>query len=68
MSARSGRGRENGECDDNSNGSRVVDGQVDRVIEGVTMEVGIGLEERKTEEDDTNEKEKKNVAVLAARD
>ena len=65
-SVRSGSGRENGRCDSNSNGSIVVSGWVDRVMERVPVKVGIGVEERKTEEDDTNEKGQENVAVLVA--
>jgi len=65
-SAGSGSGRENGGCGDNSNGSSVVNGRVDRVSEGVTVKVGIGVEERKMEEDGTNEKGQENVAVAAA--
>ena len=35
-------------------------------MERVPVKVGIGVEERKTEEDDTNEKGQENVAVLVA--
>ena len=36
------------------------------MTEGVTVKAGIGTEERKTEDDDTNEKGQENVAVLVA--
>ena len=42
-------GRENGKCDDNSNDSSVVNGQMDWMTEGVTVKAGSGVEERKTE-------------------
>ena len=43
-----------------------MNGRVDRMAEGVTVKAGIGVEERKTEEDDTSEKGQENMAVLAA--
>jgi len=64
--AGSGRGRETDRCNEKSNGSSVINGRVNWVTEGVTANANIGVVERKTEEDDINEKGQENVAVLAA--